>query len=130
MITLPTWMRNALFATAAMNIFAAIGFFPSVHTVRAVVGMPEGEHPFYLATVSLFVLLFGLGYLWTAIASRADRFFITLATAGKLSFFMLVVWFWITSSLPLRAVLAGSGDLIFGLLFLKWLYSTQPVVAA
>ncbi|MBI3769250.1 MAG: hypothetical protein HY271_12290 [Deltaproteobacteria bacterium] len=129
-MTLPTWMRGALFATAAMNLMAAVGFLPTARALRAVAGMPEGEHPLYLATVSMFVLLFGLGYLWTAATGRADRLFIAIAAVGKLSFFGLLVWFWAAGALPFRAPLAGSGDLVFGLLFAKWLFTPRAIASA
>src|SRR5213593_4622977 len=127
-MALPTWMRRALFATAAMNILGAVLFAPSARTLRAIAGMPEGDHPLYLATVSMFVLLFGLAYLWAALAGRADRLFITLAAVGKLSFFALLVWFWAGGALSVRAPLAATGDLVFGVLFLKWLYGAERAV--
>ena len=129
MTTLPTWMRRALFATAGMNIVGAALFAPSARALRAVAGFPQGEHPLYLATVTMFVLLFGLGYLWTAAAGGADRLFITIAAVGKLSFFALLVWFWAVGALSVRAPLMGTGDLIFGILFLRWLFSAQPAAA-
>ena len=94
--------------------------------MRAVAGFPEAEHPLYLATVGMFVLLFGLGYLWAAIASRADRLFIAVASVGKLSFFALLGSFWAAGALSARAPLVGTGDLVFGILFLIWLYGPQP----
>jgi hypothetical membrane protein len=119
-------MRRALFATAAMNTLGAALFAPSARALRAVAGFPEAEHPLYLATVSMFVLLFGVGYLWAAVAGRAERLFIAVAAAGKLSFFALLVSFWAAGSLPVRAPLVGTGDLVFGILFLIWLYGSQP----
>src|SRR2546425_4289003 len=82
-------MRGALFATAGMNIGGAALFAPPARALRAIAGFPPGEHPLYLATVTMFVLLFGLGYLWAAAAGRAERLFITIAAVGKLSFFAL-----------------------------------------
>ena len=130
MTTLPTWMRRALFATAGMNIGGAALFAPPARALRAVAGFPPGEHPLYLATVTMFVLLFGLGYLWTAAAGRADRLFITVAAVGKLSFFALLVWFWAVGALSARAPLVGTGDLVFGILFVVWLYGTRAGVPA
>jgi hypothetical protein len=121
MNSLPTWMRRALFATAGMNVLAAAGFLPVATSVRALAGLPEGDHPLYLMTVAMFVLLFGLGYLAAAMTGYADRLFIGVAAAGKLSFFALLVTFWAIGSLPFRAPLLGSADLIFGTLFAVWL---------
>jgi hypothetical protein len=123
---LPTWMRRALFATAAMNLLGAALFAPPARTLRAVAGFPEAEHQLYLAIVGMFVLLFGLGYLWSAAAGRADRVFIAVAAAGKLSFVALLVSFWAAGALSARAPLVGAGDLVFGVLFLIWLYGPQP----
>ena len=130
MTTLPTWMRRALFATAAMNVAGAALFAPPARTLRALAGFPEGEQPLYLATAGMFVLLFGLGYLWAAVAGRADRLFIGVAAVGKLSFFTLLVSFWAAGALSVRAPLVGTGDLIFAILFLIWLYGPSSAVAS
>jgi hypothetical protein len=119
--TLPGWMRTALFATAAMNLLAGLAFLPPAAGARALAGMPPGEHAVYLSTVALFVLLFGVGYLWVAVANRPERLFITLAAVGKLSFFVLLVAFWATGALPGTAPLAGAADLLFAVLFFRWL---------
>jgi hypothetical protein len=119
--TLPSWMRNALFATAAMNLFAGIGFLPPVAGVRALAGLPPGEHPVYLGTVALFVLTFAVGYFWVAAANRPERLFITLAAIGKLGFFTIVVACWLAGSLPAVAAVAASADLVFAAIFFAWL---------
>ena len=118
---LPGWMRGALFATAVMNILAAVAFSPPAGALRALAGMPEGEQPVYMATITLFVLLFGVAYLWLAVSGRAERFFIAVAAAGKLCFVMLLAWFWAGGTVSLRGLLLGSGDLVFALLFGAWL---------
>lgn len=130
MIPLPTWMRRALLATAAMNLVAAGAFLPSAGAVRALAGLPDDTHPFYLATIAMFVLLFGLGYLWSGATGRADRLFIVISAIGKVSFFMLLVVFWSAGQLSPRAPLLGSADLFFGVLFLIWLSRSGSAVAA
>lgn len=130
MLTLPGWMRRALFATAVMNILVAGAFVPAARDVRVLAGLPAESHPLYLTTVGLFVGLFGCGYLWSAITGRADRLFITLAATGKLGFFALLAGFWVAGSLPLRAPLAGTADLVFGLLFAAWLYGARGAATA
>src|SRR2546428_11008268 len=95
-------MRGALFATAGMNIVGAALFAPPARALRAVAGFPPGEHPLYLATVSMFVLLFGLGYLWAAAAGRADRLFITLAAVGQAAVFSAVVVVLGVGAVPVR----------------------------
>jgi len=118
-------MRGALLATAVMNALAAILFVPAAQALRALAGLPEPEHPIYLATVALFVLLFAIGYLLVGLSGRAERLFIGLAAAGKISFVTLVAWYWTTGALPLRAFLAATGDLAFGAAFAWWLWNTR-----
>jgi hypothetical protein len=118
-------MRTALGATAVMNGVAGVAFLPGSAPVRALVGFPEGE-PFYLATVALFVLLFGAGYAWVGVTGRAERLFIGLAAAGKIAFVALLAAFAVTGALPWRAFAVGSGDLVFGVAFAAWLAATRP----
>jgi hypothetical protein len=80
--------------------------------------------------VGVFVLTFGLAYLWAAVAGQAERLFIAVAATGKLSFFGLLVWFWAVGDLPVRAPVLGTGDLIFGVLFLIWLFRCAAVLPA
>lgn len=115
-------MRRALFATAGMNVAAAMAFLPGASTARALAGFPEEAPSFYLATVGMFVLLFGLGYLWAALLGRADRLFVGVSALGKISFFALVLGFWLAGDLPPRAPALAAADLGFGALFLAWLF--------
>jgi hypothetical protein len=121
MIPLPAWMRRTLFTTAAMNIAVAAAFLPAAEPLRTAAGLPAGGDPFYLLMIGLFVLLFGLGYLWCAATGRAERLFIALGALGKASFVALLVRFWAAGALPLRAPVLGSADLVFSALFLVWL---------
>jgi len=114
-------MRTALYATALMNVVAAGMFLPRAKPVRDLIGLPAFGHPLYATTVAMFVFLFGIAYLWTAIAGRSDRVFIALAAAGKLSFFSILVCFWAMDLLPWRAPVLGSADLLFSVLFSVWL---------
>jgi len=129
MIPLPTWMRRALFITAGMNILVAGAFIPAAESLRVLAGFPAGGEPFYVATVGLFILLFGLGYLSAAMMGRAERLFIAVAAAGKLSFVWLLTCFWLSGALPLRAPILGSADLVFGALFLFWLLTARAPAA-
>lgn len=130
MTTLPTWMRGAMYATAVMNVLAAGLFLPGAEGLRALADLPPEAPPIYLATVSMFILLFGLGYFWCAVTGRADRLFVTLAAVGKLAFVTMLVCFWLAGELSARAVLGGVGDLVFGTLFVTWLLSADRAVEA
>jgi hypothetical protein len=125
MSPLPTWMRRALLATAAMNAVGAVTFTPWGARIRDLAGMPPNAHPIYLLVIGAFVLLFGVGYLWCGITGRADPLFVAIAAAGKLAFFGLLLAFAIAGELSPRAPLAAVGDLVFGVLFVAWLVSLR-----
>lgn len=119
---MPPWLRRALFATAVLNMVVGATFVPGAGAFRAAAGLPVDAHPFYLLTVGLFVFLFGLVYLWTAVRNRPEPLFIGMAAAGKISFFVLLVSLWAAGELPLRAPLVASADLVCGTMFLVWLW--------
>jgi hypothetical protein len=123
---LPTWLRRAFLATAVMNVCGALLFLPFAAPVRALVGVPPGEHAVYLVTLAMFVLLFGVAYGYAGWTGRADELFVALAVAGKLSFVAILVAFWLAGSVAFTAPLSAAGDLVFGLLFLTWLVSGAP----
>ena len=126
-MTAPRWLRNAMLATAVMNGVAALLFLPFAAPWRALAGLPADAPAVYLATVALFVLLFGAGYLYVGVTGRADPLFVGLSAAGKLSFVTLLVGFAAAGALSWRAPLTAGGDLVFGVLFLRWLcYGPRP----
>jgi hypothetical protein len=118
---LPRWLRVALFAAAAMNVLAGIGFASGAQPVLDAAGIPAPGHAFYGLLVGLFVILFGIGNSCAAVADRPERLFIALSGFGKISFFALVVALWAAGEVPARAPVAASADLFFGALFVAWL---------
>ena len=123
----PRWLRNAMLATAVMNGGAALLFLPAASPLRALAGLPADAPAVYLATVALFVLLFGAGYLYVGVTGHADPLFVGLSAAGKLSFVSLLVGFALAGGVSWRAPLTAGGDLVFGVLFLRWLcYGPRP----
>jgi hypothetical protein len=117
---LPGWLRASLYATGAMNLAvgAAVGSGADALLVRT--GLPSPGSPFYTATVGLFILLFGVGYLAAAARGRDERLFLALSGAGKLSFVALVTGLWVAGRLPPRVPALALADLLFGALFLGW----------
>jgi hypothetical protein len=118
---LPQWLRTALSTTAAMNIGVAFLFLPPAGSLRALAGFPAEAPSVYLLTVGLFVALFGVAYLGLAVRGSADRLLMGISAAGKLAFFTLLVALWLAGTLPFRAPLIGSADLVFGAMFVAWL---------
>ena len=114
-------LRLRLRIVALIALAAGLLFLPSAEGLRALAGLPPGAPPVYLATVMLFVLLFGAGYFWVGVTGRAEPLFVTLAAVGKIAFVTILVSFAAAGALSWRAPVVASGDLVFGLLFLRWL---------
>ena len=125
---LPSWMRVAMGATAAMNLVGAVAFLPPSRALRELGGFPDAAHPLYLTTVGLFIFIFGLAYAWVAFTGQAERLFVSVAAAGKLGFVVLLTVYWAVGLLPFKAVLSGTGDVLFAVLFLLWLYKVRTTV--
>jgi hypothetical protein len=115
-----------MFATALMNFGAAVVFLPPSAPLRALAGLPAAAPAVYLATVALFVALFGAGYLWVAVTGRADPLFVGLSAVGKTGFVALVLGFALGGAVPWRAPLVASADLVFAALFARWLVTAVP----
>jgi hypothetical protein len=125
MYRLPTWMRGVMLAAGILNLVGTATFVPRSHALREIGGFPDVTHPLYLSTIGVFILIFGIAYLWSGATGRADRQFVAVAAAGKLAFFALLVRYWAAGILAPEAPLSGLADLVFGLLFLYWLVSTR-----
>jgi hypothetical protein len=130
MMTLPGWMRRALFATAFMNFGGAAMFLPAARGLRELLRLPVDAHPLYLLTVALFVALFGAGYFWSARTRRVDPMFMVLAIAGKLGFFVIAAWLWAGGQLSAMGPLLASGDLFFAAIFLFFLLGARTGAVA
>lgn len=134
MTRVPMWLRVAMLATAVMNLAGAATFLPAARALREMGGLPADAPPIYLAIISCFILVFGLAYLWIGITGTADRLFVAVAAAGKLSFAGLIVGYWLAGALPAKAPTSAVGDVVFGLAFLYWVLAarraSEPAVGA
>ena len=117
-----------MLATAVMNVVGAMALLPTADALRHLGGLPSDGHPLYMVTVGAFVFIFGIAYLWAGISGVADRLFVGVAAAGKLTFFGLLIGYWVAGQLPVTALMTGVGDCIFGTLFAVWLYSTHQTM--
>lgn len=118
------WFRIALFATASMNLGGAFLFAPISNFARELFGFPEA-HPLYLWILTVWIFAFGACYLWLAVTQSRERLFIVIAAIGKLSFAALLVIFWLAGDLTFPTALSGTGDLVFGILFVLWLIKNR-----
>ena len=120
------FFRRALLATAAMNVGGFFLLAPPFPYARRMVGVPEAP-PLYGWLLALWVLFFGICY-WRLAASRTpERLFLVISAAGKASFALLLLVYWLAGDLPFTAPLAGSRDLVFAAIFAVRLHATRPV---
>ena len=118
------FFRRALLATAAMNITGFFALLPPFPALRALVGVPEAP-PLYGWLLASFILFFGFGYWRLASARSEERLFLQVAAAGKATFALLLIVFWLNGVLPITAPLAGAPDLAFAAIFAARLHATR-----
>jgi hypothetical protein len=61
----------------------------------------------------------------SAYARTEERLFLQIATAGKASFILLLIAFWLRGDVPILAPISASPDLAFAALFAVRLYETR-----
>ncbi len=121
----PQWFRWVLVVAAFMNVLGALTFMPPFPALRALAQLPSPEPPLYAWLLALWILFFGLAYLRLAYVKTQERLFLQIATAGKLSFVVLLFAFWLQGDLPTQALQAGVNDLIFACIFAFQLYQSR-----
>lgn len=55
-----------------MNAGGAPILAPPFRVGRALLGLPEAGHPLHLRVISIWILAFGVGYLWLALTQRRE----------------------------------------------------------
>jgi hypothetical protein len=118
------FFRRALLATAAMNAVGAVLLAPPFPAVRRLVGVPEAP-ALYGWLLALWILFFGLGYWRLAHARTPERLFLQVATAGKVSFPLVLAAYWLGGALPAAAPLSAAPDLAFAAVFAQRLWETR-----
>lgn len=122
--TLDRWLTRCLYLSVVYNAMGAVGLaLPQVF--YPILGLPVPNHPAYQAVTVLTVALFGLGYFLQARAEKRDRTFLIIAALGKAGFFGIFLVSWIASLVPWSAPLVMVGDLLFALVFVRWLWEAR-----
>ena len=123
------WLRRALFATAALNILGVLTFWPGIALGPHFFGLPQNAHPLYLAIIAAWILIFGAAYLYQALAPRIDRLFLAVGAAGKASFVLIMLVFWLRGDIPALTALSSLPDLLFAALFVAYLARTRVALS-
>ena len=71
------------------------------------------------------VLLFGIGYGIVGFVNHKFRFFITIGSIGKIALFSLVGYLWLTSTATDFAIIVATGDLVWAIYFMYFIFTTK-----
>lgn len=123
-MTQDTFIRRALLTSVPFNLGGAALFAFPESALGRLIGLPGPVPAIYGATIAFFVVLFGGTYGWLAMQPVIDRPMVAFAAVGKSGFFILISAFWIFGQAPGLGVLAAAGDLVFAILFFRWLRGT------
>lgn len=118
-------LRAALALSAPLNAAGALLFSPPGAPLRAMAGFPEAP-AFYLWTLAIWVLAFGVAYGHAARVGRADRSLLALGAVGKGVFALLAATAATRGELPWLTALSAAPDLVLAVLFARGLARTDP----
>lgn len=79
----------------------------------------------YLLGLWFAIAAFGVGYGLVAYNPERNRAFISIGVPGKILFFSVIAWLWSQGIATNTAILMASGDLIFAMFFLWFLFQTR-----
>lgn len=108
--------------------FIHLVFYPRI---AAAVDMPAHlrEADVFSQMAILLAMVFGVGYYMVSTDLSAHRGIVLLGIIGKVAVFVLFLYHLRYSGLPAPAFLIGVGDLVFALLFWKFLMFARTNMA-
>jgi len=113
--------ERSLFLTAACFNWAVgllvLGGYPAAAQLLDLAGPPT----VWVHLVAATVVLFGFAYWLVARQPRRYRPFVGLGAAGKLTFAAIIYYHWFSGDAPTRLAMLVNVDVIFALLFLRYL---------
>ena len=119
-------LRIILKISAAFNLFAAVLLaFPL--TLGKLVGLPEPGSLFYSLMLSLAIAIYGAIYYWLSVSQLINRALLIFAMVGKFGVFVIAIFCFLSGAIESKAVGPAIVDLVFGLAFMAWLISNNPV---
>jgi hypothetical protein len=114
-----TLFQLALWITVPINFTGAVIF--SVPALRQLIGLPVPVHPLYSVLIGTWIGLFGLGYLRLAITKSTDKTFLAVGALGKLSFFLLALFYFFQADLGILALIASVIDAVVAAIVLFYI---------
>lgn len=121
-----TYTRN-LFRTAALFNFGAAALFVPATGVATALGLqPLADNALFTQIALLAIAVFGLGYWMVSVDPKAQRGIVQLGVLAKLGV-VAIAWVHVlfVGDANLRLGLLVSGDLLYAVLFMQHLRSTD-----
>lgn len=122
--------KPVLWTAAAFNMLVAVAFVAAPDMVLE--RMTGSAAPGMTGVMYLFasaVFAFGLGYAWAAADLARNRAIIRLAVYGKIGAFLAGLAATLWGGASVQALIGGSFDLVFAVLFVLVLRQTAPAQA-
>jgi hypothetical protein len=122
-MTRPRYYKAMFYAAAIFNWIAAAG--AAFHASGAL-GISLQLDPLGRQLFALFVALFGYGYFIVGRDITRNEGIVWLGIIGKPLAFAVLLVHAIAGEVPFAVVIAGTGDLIFTILFIEFLRNGRP----
>jgi hypothetical protein len=122
--------ERSLFVTAACFNWVVGLFIFADYPLAARLLEFSGPPTVWVHLVAATVVLFGIAYGLVAKEPQRYRPFVGLGAAGKLTFAAIIYYHWLAGDAPMRLALLVTVDVIFALLFLRYLLSRRIVDSA
>ena len=116
-----TYYKKMFFIGALWNWSVSLSFALGYKILFPLFGM---ELPNYLVFFMMFlglVFVYGIGYFWVSRDINKNHDIVRMGIIGKLIVFVALLWAWVDGEVPVILVGAGIVDLIFTILFIKFL---------
>ena len=118
-------LRTALMASAMFNLGGVALFSMPASFPSQLAGLPTEVPAIYRYLTALFMLLFGAAYAWLSSRECVERPLVVFGIIGKIAAFSLMMALWMTDQIATRTLVTISGDLVFALLFVAGLRSSE-----
>ena len=116
---------RSLFVTAAcFNWAVGLLLFADFPLAANLMGL-SGSPTVWVHLVAATVVLFGVAYWLVAKQPERYRSFAGLGAAGKLTFAAIIYYHWFAGDASARLAMLVSVDVIFAVLFLRYLFSRR-----
>ena len=132
MLTTEAGYKRLFFVAALWNLILGFIFLVFFSQLMTLFGMPipPRELTVFHQMAILLAMVYGIGYYMVSRKLYSHNGIVILGTIGKIIVFFLFLFHMLFSGLHLVVFLIGLGDLIFALLFIRFLtFSRKGAVA-